>query len=184
MTENEDLAPSAYAAMALIRNGVNTGYAIKQSLDRFASFFWSTSYGQIYPVLRKLEAAGMIEGHDSTSTGRLRREYTNTDKGTESLGRWLAEPREVSVWVQHEGILRLMLVDWDDRELARARLGELKAATVARLERIARLTPPRERGQRIQRLGVCQLEAVLAWCEETEAVLAKPPKGDSDAKAA
>src|SRR3954462_14113418 len=111
-----DLAPSAYMALAMIRDGYDTGYAIKRFIERAASFFWSVSYGQIYPELRRLEAAGLIRGRDVTEGGRRRREYSLTAAGTDELGRWLAGPAEPAMWMRNEGILRLMLVDWDDRE--------------------------------------------------------------------
>ena len=53
-------------AMAMVRDGINTGYPIKQMLEQVASFFWSASYGQIYPELRRLEAAGLLAGREVT----------------------------------------------------------------------------------------------------------------------
>ena len=45
--ESADLAPSAYMVLAMIRDGFDTGYAIKRFIERAASFFGSVSYGQI-----------------------------------------------------------------------------------------------------------------------------------------
>jgi len=166
-----ELRPSAYMAMAMIRDGINTGYRIKQALERAASFFWSVSYGQIYPELRRLEAARLIAGREVTSSGRLRREFSLTAAGERELERWLAEPTEPSLWMRNEGLLRLMLVDWEDRELARKNLAELRRMSADRLEAISALQPPRERGRRIQELGVRMLNEQLAWCDEIDAAL-------------
>ncbi len=81
-----ELTPSAYMVLAMIRDGYDTGYRIKQYLERAASFFWSVSYGQIYPELRRLEAAGLVTGRDLTSTGRRRREYSLTASGRPGAG--------------------------------------------------------------------------------------------------
>src|SRR5215208_3767390 len=89
-----DLSPSAYMVLAMIRDGFDTGYRIKQFIERAASFFWSVSYGQIYPELRRLEAAGMVTGRDVTSSGRRRREYSLNTAGWQELQRWLADPAE------------------------------------------------------------------------------------------
>ena len=35
--DQPELGPSAYMAMAMVRDGINTGYAIKQMLERVAS---------------------------------------------------------------------------------------------------------------------------------------------------
>ena len=167
-----DLAPSSYMVMAMIRDGYDTGYRIKQFIERAASFFWSVSYGQIYPELRRLEAAGMLRGRDVTENGRRRREYSLTAAGKQELGRWLTDPAEPSMWLRNEGLLRLMLVDWDaDPELIRKNLGDLRRMSAERLEAIRDLVPPRERGRRIQELGVRLLEETVRWCDETEAGL-------------
>ena len=173
--EQPDLRPSAYMALAMIREGIDTGYSIKQRLERVASFFWSVSYGQIYPELRRLEATGLIEGREVKSAGRLRREYSLTSAGEEELHRWLAEPAEPTLWLRNEGLLRLMLVDWDaDPELARKNLRELRRMSADRLAALGALTPPRDRGRRIQEFGVRILEETVRWCDETDAALDRP----------
>jgi DNA-binding PadR family transcriptional regulator len=170
------LSPSGYMAMAMIRDGINTGYRIKQVLEQVASFFWSASYGQIYPELRRLEAAGMIAGTEVTSSGRLRREYSLTLAGEARLRGWLEEPVEPSLWLRNEGLLRLMLVDWEDRDLARKNLQELRRMSADRLEAVRALVPPRERGRRIQDLGERLLEETVRWCDETDVWLGRQPR--------
>ena len=91
--DQPELGPSAYMAMAMVRDGINTGYAIKQMLERVASFFWSVSYGQIYPELKRLEAAGLLAGREVKSSGRLRREYSLTALGRSGFGAgWPSPP--------------------------------------------------------------------------------------------
>jgi DNA-binding PadR family transcriptional regulator len=165
------LSSSAYMALAMVGGGATTGYAIKQGLERVATFFWTASYGQIYPDLRKLEAAGLIIGRDQASGGRLRREYRLTAEGKEAVHRWLAEPAEPAVWMRHEGIMRLMLVDWEDHELVLKNIAELRHSSVERMESISELEPPLERGRRLQELGMRILEETIAWCDETAASL-------------
>jgi DNA-binding PadR family transcriptional regulator len=168
-----ELSPSAYMLMAMVRDGIDTGYRIKQMLEQVASFFWSASYGQIYPELRRLEAAGLMAGREVTSSGRLRREYSLTAAGEKRLRSWLAEPAEPSLWLRNEGLLRLMLVDWEDRELVRKNLAELRRMSAERLEAVRALVPPRERGRRIQDLGMRLLEETIRWCDETDAGLGR-----------
>ncbi len=64
-----------------------------------------------------------------------------------------------------------MLVDWDDTELVRKNLDDLRRTTQARLDAVRALEPPRERGLRIQDLGARVMEETLRWCDETEAGL-------------
>ena len=171
MNKKPELSPSAYMALAMVGGGASTGYAIKQGLERVAGFFWTASYGQIYPDLKRLEAAGLIDGREESGGGRLRRVFTLTERGESELRRWLSEPAEPAVWVRHEGIMRLMIVDWDDRELAIKNVAELRRTSEQRLELIGELEPPLERGRRIQDLGTRVLRETIAWCDETEAFL-------------
>jgi len=170
-----DLSPSAYMAMAMIRDGFDTGYAIKQFTERAAGFFWSVSYGQIYPELRRLETAGLIRGREVTASGRRRREYSLTATGRRELERWLADPAEPTVWMRNEGMLRLLLCDWSETDVVRKNLDDLRRTTAARLEAVRALEPPRERGLRLQDLGVRLLEETVRWCEETARGLERDP---------
>lgn len=169
--QQRDFSPSAYMVMAAIRDGIDTGYRIKKFLELAASGFWSVSYGQIYPELRRLEAAEMITGRDVTESGRRRREFSLTRAGRQELERWLLEPTEPSVWIRNEGMLRLMLCDWEDRELVRKNLAEFRRTTAERLEQVTALVPPRERGRRLQALGIRLLSETIDWCDKTDAEL-------------
>jgi len=70
-----------------------SGYDIRRNLEESLSHFWSESYGQIYPTLKKLEAARLITAvKHAPSEGRRRKTYTITHAGRERLRAWLAEP--------------------------------------------------------------------------------------------
>ena len=45
----------------MLRLGSRTGYDIKQKIEISTRFFWGASYGQIYPELKRLAAAGLVE---------------------------------------------------------------------------------------------------------------------------
>ena len=42
-----------------------SGYEIKAAVDDTTRFFWAASYGQIYPELKRLSEAGLVEGVDA-----------------------------------------------------------------------------------------------------------------------
>src|SRR5215210_891064 len=55
--------------LGLLRHGPRSGYDIKVAVDGSTRFFWAASYGQIYPELKRLEGARLIEarpGQDPT----------------------------------------------------------------------------------------------------------------------
>ena len=87
-----ELSATAYVVLGMLRHEPRTGYEIKAAVDKSTRFFWAASYGQIYPELRRLEAAGLIEGRAEPRGGRRRTVYELTDAGREEL-RQLARQR-------------------------------------------------------------------------------------------
>src|SRR3954454_14561962 len=98
-----------------------SGYEIKTSVDRSTRFCWAASYGQIYPELRRLEQAGLIEGEDAPTGDRARRVYALTDAGRAELEAWLLGP-ETTIELRDESLLRLFFADALPREQALALL--------------------------------------------------------------
>src|SRR5215210_677420 len=96
--------------LGLLRHGPRSGYDIKVAVDGSTRFFWAASYGQIYPELKRLEGAGLIEGKDSPTGGRRRRVYGLTKAGRQALVEWLHGP-EVTVELRDESLLRLFFAD-------------------------------------------------------------------------
>lgn len=103
----EQLSPTGRVLLAMIRNGRRTGYEIKQLVDVSTRFFWAASYGQIYPELKRLEAAGLIEGENDPTGGRQRRAYSLTAQGEEALDGWLRADEEPTYEMRDEALLKL-----------------------------------------------------------------------------
>ena len=49
------------ALLGLLSLGPMSGYDIRQLIPRSIGYFWNESYGQIYPGLKRLAAAGLVE---------------------------------------------------------------------------------------------------------------------------
>jgi PadR family transcriptional regulator AphA len=96
--------------LGMLRLGPRSGYDIKAAVDRSTRFFWAASYGQIYPELKRLEGADLIEGEDSPTGGRRRRVYKLTETGRQALVEWLHGP-DVTVELRDESLLRLFFAD-------------------------------------------------------------------------
>ena len=54
------LTPTARVILGMLKLGVGTGYDIKRIIDGSTRFFWTASYGQIYPELKRLRKAGLV----------------------------------------------------------------------------------------------------------------------------
>lgn len=66
-----------------------SGYEIRQWIAQALGFFWSESFGQIYPELRRLAKAGLIKSLPSPGKGREVKRYRITAAGRGELERWL-----------------------------------------------------------------------------------------------
>ena len=87
------MSTTPYALLGLLSIEPMSGYDIRRNLEEGLSYFWSESYGQIYPALRKLEAARLIVPlKPGAPDSRRRKVYTLTAAGRARLRTWLGEP--------------------------------------------------------------------------------------------
>jgi DNA-binding PadR family transcriptional regulator len=114
-----ELGKTSYVILGMLRQGAQTGYEIKAKADISTRFFWAISYGQIYPELKRLEEAGLVEGEPDPSDGRRRRAYEITAAGERALHDWLASDGPLMFELRHEGVLRFFFADLleDDERL-------------------------------------------------------------------
>lgn len=167
-----------------------SGYDLKQFADESVRHFWAESFGQIYPILRRLEADGLVarspgeaEQKGVAPTGRERIVYAISDAGRDRLARWLSEPARHEVG-RVEVLLKLFFARNAPPEAAERLLREYRAEHVARLQGY----DVEERRLRSERGGFVELphwlatldygrhvsRALVAWCDETLVSLAAP----------
>jgi DNA-binding PadR family transcriptional regulator len=103
-----ELSATAKVILGMLAMHPRSGYEIKSFADASTKYFWAASYGQIYPELRRLADAGLIEGEHSPRGGRQRTVYSLTKAGRHALREWHQAPPEV---FEHrdEGLLKLFL---------------------------------------------------------------------------
>jgi DNA-binding PadR family transcriptional regulator len=97
-----------YVILGLLTHEPRSGYDIKKHIEHTIGYFWSDiSYGQIYPILGKLEEDGLatkeIEMHED---GPNRKIYTITEKGREIFRKWLRKPANKEV-IKYEVLMKL-----------------------------------------------------------------------------
>ena len=67
-----------------------SGYDLKREFEAGAATFWPAQLSQIYPVLKRLQARGLLDAEkQASSKGPDRRTYRRTEEGTRELERWL-----------------------------------------------------------------------------------------------
>jgi PadR family transcriptional regulator, regulatory protein AphA len=170
------LTPTGRVILGMIALGRQTGYDIKQLVDKSTRHFWAASYGQIYPELRRLQDQGLIEGREEPSGARARTVYVLTDAGRAALRGWLASDDELTYEIRDEGMLKLFFSDVEpelrleniramralyERQLAQLRAVEAHAAGM-----------PAGPGLTLQ-FGLELTQASVAWCQAAERRLAE-----------
>ena len=105
-----ELSSTAYVILGALAWGPSSGYDIKAVVDRSVRFFWTASYGQIYPELRRLSEAGLVKGTTEPKSGRRRTVYRITAAGRRALEAWLAQEPQVFE-TRDEGLLKLFFAD-------------------------------------------------------------------------
>lgn len=164
--------------------GERTGYELKALADDSTEFFWSASYGRIYPELRRLEADGLVAGRHDPRGERPRKVYALTLDGEAALDEWLTSRAELVFELRDEGLLRFFLGDLLPREQARTNLRAMRAqheriaARLRELEPLVREAEPLEFPLLSLQLGIDLHTWYAEWCRATDERL-----GGADASA-
>ena len=174
-----DLSPTAYVILGMLRNQPRSGYEIKQVVDNSTRFFWAASYGQIYPELRRLEKAGLVEGESQPRGGRKRTVYRLTTAGRKELRRWLSEPPEVFE-LRDEGLLKLFFADAAPAGKALEIIEAKRQLYERKLARLREIEPFAARGSDsdpypflVLRYGIASSEWAIDWCKQARRELEK-----------
>jgi DNA-binding PadR family transcriptional regulator len=167
------LNPTARLILGMIRLGKRTGYEIKQLVDVSARFFWTTSYGQIYPELKRLEEAGLIAGEAAPTGGRSRTVYSLTAAGEEALDAWLSDPRELVWELRDEGLLKVFFSEGRDPDAVLTHLRAARARSEGVAAQLRDLAPddldePGPGPMMALEFGIAFNEWLAAWWRQAE----------------
>jgi PadR family transcriptional regulator AphA len=161
-----ELSPTAYVILGMLAWRPMSGYDIKSVVDHSTRFFWAASYGQIYPELRRLAEAGLVQGKAEAGSGRRRTTYKLTKPGRAALRAWLAEePRTFEQ--RDEGLLKVFFASASP-ETAAATLDAKRAfheSKLAQLREIEASAKPEGFVSIVLRYGIESSEWMAAWCE-------------------
>ena len=166
------LTPTGRVILGMIAFGRQTGYDIKQFVDKSTRHFWAASYGQIYPELRRLEEQGLIVGQSEPTGGRARTVYELTDSGRAAFETWLEPDAHPMFEVRAEGMLKLF---FSDIGTPRQRIQNIRAMREAHERTLAQLCAIHETAdsmpegpQMTLELGIGLHRGIVEWCEAAE----------------
>ena len=178
------------AVLGFLTWGPMSGYDIKKAVEGSISNFWKESYGQIYPILRRLTEEGLARKSTRPSPGgRDRHIYAITDAGREDLHRWFREPTPPPP-SRHELLLKLFFGRQTDPATRLAQVEAFAEHERENLTRYARIRAELEKGAARQpdlpywlltlRYGEIESQSRIAWCAEALDVLGQAARLDRD----
>jgi PadR family transcriptional regulator, regulatory protein AphA len=175
-----DLSATAYVILGMVSREPRSGYEIKAAVDGTTRFFWAASYGQIYPELKRLSEAGLIEGVDASQGDRKRTRYGITADGRAELKDWLRRPPETAE-MREEGLLKLFFSGVLKPAEAVETLRTMRQRRLELTERLRSLEPEKVEANpedpfplMVLRAGIEFNEWFVDWCERMEAQLLEP----------
>lgn len=177
-----DLSPTAYVILGMVRRQPRSGYEIKAGVDNSTRFFWAASYGQIYPELKRLSKAGLVEGVDKPRGERRRTVYAITEAGEEALREWLRQPPQ-TYEMREEGLLKLFFAEALPPGEAAEILRSMRQHRLAALEQLQELEPKLTAKEApfplmVLRGGIEFTQWFAEWCERMEAQLLEPAQDE------
>ncbi len=171
-----ELSPTAHVILGMLGFRPMSGYEIKAFVDHSTRFFWAASYGQIYPELRRLAEAGLIEGAAEPQGARPKTVYRLTEAGREALAGWLGDPAAIQE-MRDESLLKVFFSESLGPEATVAALEAKRAHHLdlgARLREIEAGKPDRSDASSTYvalRFGIALNDFTAEWCErEAEAL--------------
>lgn len=187
-----ELNKTSLAILGILSRGPQTGYDVKKIFTTIAGHFWQASYGQIYPLLKKLNSQGLVKHQTKKPNRRLAKNiYSLTAQGKKRLGQWLRSPVDIQPW-RIEILLRLFFgrqvpVAENIRQVEIYRLH--KQEELIQLEEIERHLrgdhgddPDQPYYLLTVGYGKKIVKACLEWCEESLAELEAMQKQGYDKK--
>jgi PadR family transcriptional regulator AphA len=177
-----------FAILGMLRFHPMSGYDIRKEAAASIGHFWSESYGQLYPALRELAAAGLVRRRVGGPAGQRERQiYEITERGLEALQAWRrVAPR--SAPVRNELLLKLFFADSGSLGPELEWIDDLLTQESSALREFRRIRAALRRQERHPSLpfwlmalshGEHRSRAIVRWCRETKAALRAVSRGSA-----
>lgn len=181
-----------YALLGVLSLNPGSGYDIKKFCDFSISHFWHENFGHIYPVLKQMEAQGLVTRITEHQEARPDRNvYSITGRGREEFEQWLLQPAEFEQ-PRIELLLKLFFSVDIPREKSREKIVQYQAMHRELLEKYLEVenllkseepykgSPGLPFWLATVNFGQHHSRAAVEWCEETLAALGEVESHDEN----
>jgi DNA-binding PadR family transcriptional regulator len=161
-------------------SGEASGYELHKRAARSVGFIWAPARSQLYAVLKRLEADGLVRGRRVAQADRPdKRLFSLTADGTASLRAWLGRVDAIEPEDRDGVLLKVFFGAHGEREAVRRQLldyrgrAEERLATYHEIERTFDGETGEDALMRLQtlRFGMALMQASVDWADGTLAAL-------------
>lgn len=181
-----------YAILGMLTLRPMSGYDIRKTVQESVRYFWSESYGQIYPALKRLESQKLVTRLRGAQNGRAGRQvFALTREGRRELRDWVTQEPQVQPF-RNELLLKLFFGRLAPRKACQGHVRQFRQRQedFLRTYRRVELWLNKEYKGRPDlpfwlmtlSYGLHQARALRDWCDETLAALEKGAKGRTERK--
>ena len=165
-------------------SGESSGYELHTRASRSVGFIWAPARSQLYAVLKRLAADGLVRGRHVEQADRPdKRLFRITAAGRAALSDWLDRVDEIQPEDRDGLLLKLFFGAFGDPAASRRQLldyrerAERRLLTFRQIERSFDDEHGADALRRLQtlRLGIALTEATVSWVDETLDALAPVP---------
>ncbi|MDU2065241.1 MAG: PadR family transcriptional regulator [Sporomusaceae bacterium] len=171
----------SYAILGLIDKGKVTGYDLTKIFNDSVADFWSANQSQIYPELKKLVSAGLIEYEIIIQGEALEKKvYSLTPIGKQTLTLWMLEDEPPLPQNKDVFKLRMYFAEHLNKNQLKEKLKNRQKKCCQLLDRYKQklreydgeeITPERLGDYLLLRGAMAQLEAQIGWLTESLAYI-------------
>ena len=122
-----------HALLVALSEKPGSGLELTRRFERSLGFFWHATHQQIYRVLGRMEAAGLLTVETVAQAGRPdKKVYAPSPRGRDELATWLATPTPIEAF-RSELAVKLRGASYGDRRALLANLAATRADHATRL---------------------------------------------------
>jgi DNA-binding PadR family transcriptional regulator len=172
---------STYGILAMLSEGPRSGYEIKKVLSEGEMFYWKESYGNIYPILRRLTDDRLVRQIDADHKKKRRIYYELTDEGRQVFKDWLRIPPQLSRF-RVELLMKLRFGEMAGIDNMISHIEHYRKVNIEEIDECDAILEGLEKEaddtiRDVRALTVkylrCFKEAILGWCDESLELLAE-----------
>ncbi|MFH9235189.1 PadR family transcriptional regulator [Streptomyces globisporus] len=174
-----------HAILVSLLERPGSGYELARRFERSIGYFWTATHQQIYRVLGRMVADGLLLVREVEQQGRPdKKEYSVTGPGRAALAAWLHKPIEPES-LRHDLAVKIRGAAFDDpaalideverhRQVHRDRLAHYLAGELRDFTGPDAPAPP-DAGRELQRVvlrgGIAYERMTIAWLDDVLATL-------------